>query len=79
MTIHHTRPIQKRMTIFAAVGMKLSLLETNLGMPYIYLIYLAYSRRFRENSRRREVPVSLTDRIRENNTERVKEPTAYAE
>lgn len=79
MTIHHTRPIQKRMTIFAAVGMEFSLLETNLGMPYIYLIYLAYSRRFRENFRRREVPVSLTDRIRENNAERVKEPTAYAE
>lgn len=36
MTIHHTRPIQKRMTIFAAVGMKFSLLETNLGMPYIF-------------------------------------------
>lgn len=76
MTIHHARPIQKRMTIFAAVGMKFSLLETNLGMPYIYL---AYSRRFRENFRRREVPVSLTDCIRENNAERVKEPTAYAE
>lgn len=70
---------------FATLGEKLrplvvnSLLETNLGMPYIYLIYLAYSRRFRENFRRREVPVSLTDRIRENNAERVKEPSAYAE
>ena len=53
MTIHHTRPIQKRMTIFAAVGMKFSLFETNLGMPYIYLIYLAYSSRFTEDMRRR--------------------------
>lgn len=36
-----------------------SLLETNLGMPYIYLLYIAYSRRFRT--------VSFTERIRENN------------
>ena len=27
--------------------------ETNLGMPYIYLIYLAYSSRFTEDMRRR--------------------------
>lgn len=30
-----------------------SLPETNLGMPYIYLIYLAYSSRFTEDMRRR--------------------------
>ena len=30
-----------------------SLPETNLGMPYIYLIYLSYSSRFTEDMRRR--------------------------
>lgn len=48
-----------------------SLLETNLGMPYIYLIFLAYSRRFTEQMTRRKTPCSITDRIRENNSERV--------
>ena len=50
-----------------------SLLETNLGMPIIYIIYLAYSRRFTEQLRRRNAKVSLTERIRENNEQRVRE------
>ncbi|MFG6355559.1 MAG: hypothetical protein K1W26_01855 [Acetatifactor sp.] len=45
-----------------------SLLETNLGMPYIYLLYIAYSRRFTEQLTRRPQTVSFTERIRENNT-----------
>ena len=48
-----------------------SLLETNLGMPYIYLIFIAYSRRFTEGLRRREQPISFTGRIAENNGQRV--------
>lgn len=31
-----------------------SLLETNLGMPYIYAIFIAYTRRFTEQMKRRE-------------------------
>ncbi len=49
-----------------------SLLETNLGMPIIYLIFTAYTSRFTEGLHRREVPVSLSQRIRENNAERVR-------
>lgn len=45
-----------------------SLLETNLGMPYIYLLYIAYSRRFTEQLKRRPQTVSYTERIWENNT-----------
>lgn len=44
-----------------------SLLETNLGMPYIYAIYIAYSRRFTEQLRRREHTLSFRERIAENN------------
>ncbi|MBQ9239350.1 MAG: hypothetical protein IJ191_08590 [Treponema sp.] len=43
-----------------------SLLETNLGMPIIYALYIAYSRRCTEQLRRRE-RVSFTTRIAENN------------
>ena len=49
-----------------------SLLETNLGMPYIYLIYLAYSSRFTEDMRRRGERITLVGRIRENNSEKVR-------
>ena len=63
---------------FAALTEKLrpllvnSLLETNLGMPYIYLIFLAYSRRFTESMQRRPQKIGLTERIRENNEEKVR-------
>ena len=58
-----------------------SLLETNLGMPYIYFIFIAFSSKFTERLRRRPLPLSFTDRIKENNLERVKAdaPCAYFE
>ena len=46
-----------------------SLLETNLGMPYIYLIFAAVTGRYTEQFRRRTPALGLTDRIRENNRE----------
>lgn len=48
-----------------------SLLETNLGMPYVYLIFTAVTARFTEDLRRRPQPLSLTGRIAENNRQRV--------
>lgn len=62
---------------FASFGEKLrtlvvnSLLETNLGMPYIYAIFLAFSRSFNEDLTRRE-KISFADAIRENNAKTVK-------
>ena len=64
---------------FATLGEKLrplivnSLLETNLGMPYIYLIFTAYTAKFTEDMKRRADKLSLTARIRENNAEKVVE------
>ena len=61
---------------FESVGAKMlplvmnSLLETNLGMPYVFCIYIAYSSRFTEQFKRRE-KVSFTERIEEWNGERV--------
>ena len=49
-----------------------SLLETNLGMPYIYVIFLAWSAKFTERLRPRELPLSLQQRLAENNAERVR-------
>lgn len=49
-----------------------SLVETNLGMPYIYLIYLLYASRFTERMKRRPAPLSLPACIEENNASRVK-------
>ena len=46
-----------------------SLLETNLGMPYIYLIFIGITARYTECFRRREKPLKFTDRIAENNME----------
>jgi len=50
-----------------------SLLETNLGMPYVYLIFTALTARYTEQLRPRPSPLSLTDRIRENNLQKVRE------
>lgn len=50
-----------------------SLLETNLGMPYIYLIFLAVTRRFTEQMKRREARLTVPERIAENNGERARE------
>ena len=61
---------------FATAGEKLhtlvvnSLLETNLGMPYVYGLYIAYSRRFTEQLGRRAAPLSFSERIVENNQQR---------
>lgn len=58
---------------FSDIGQKLhvflvnSLLETNLGLPYIYCIYIAYSKKYTEDLPRRSHPVSFTERIEENN------------
>ena len=49
-----------------------SLLETNLGMPYIYLIFLAYSAKFTERLKKRQTPLSMKERLHENNAERVR-------
>lgn len=63
---------------FASVSDKLtplvvnSLLETNLGMPYIYLIFAAVSRKFTEDLKKRDKAVCLRERIAENNGERVR-------
>lgn len=61
---------------FASITEKLapliinSLLETNLGMPYIYLIFIAVTSRFTENFKRREDRLDFAGRIEENNRER---------
>jgi hypothetical protein len=49
-----------------------SLLETNLGMPYIYAIFIAFSRRFTERFTHRKQILSFTERIEENNAEHVR-------
>ena len=60
-----------RSTGFETFGDKLltlvtnSLLETNLGLPYIYFIYIAFSSRFTERLKRRDKRVTFAERIRE--------------
>ena len=49
-----------------------SLLETNLGMPYIYAIFLAYSKSFTERLQKRKTPLTFLGRLAENNAERVR-------
>lgn len=53
-----------------------SLLETNLGMPYVYLIFVALTRRFTPALTRREDVPSFRERIAENNGKRVRRPNA---
>lgn len=48
-----------------------SLLETNLGMPYIYMIYLWYSSRFTESLHCREKSVGFMEALRENNRKHI--------
>lgn len=47
-----------------------SLLETNLGMPYAYAIFVAYTSKFTEQLKRRDRRISFNDRIAENNREK---------
>ncbi len=49
-----------------------SLLETNLGMPYIFLIFIAVSMKYKENLKKRSKPLTFTQRIIENNAEKVR-------
>lgn len=44
-----------------------SLLETNLGMPYIYLIFIQFTRTRREDLSRRTPPLTFSQRVEENN------------
>lgn len=44
-----------------------SLLETNLGMPYVYAIFIFVTGRYTEQLYRREPVLSFPERIRENN------------
>ena len=44
-----------------------SLLETNLGMPYIYCIYIWYSSRFTPKLKRRKEKISFMEALKENN------------
>ena len=50
-----------------------SLLETNLGMPYVYFIFIAVTARFTEHFRKRQPGLSAAERIAESNTERVRD------
>lgn len=58
---------------FSDIGQKLhvllvnSLLETNLGLSYIYCVYIVYSKKYTEDLRRGKHPVSFAERIEENN------------
>lgn len=62
---------------FDTIGAKLltlivnSLLETNLGMPYVFCIFIAYSSRFTEQLQPRKDRISFSERIAENNAQRV--------
>lgn len=60
--------------LFAALRTLLinSLLETNLGMPYIYCIFLWYSSRYTHQLTRRKTAVSFVQALRENNELTVK-------
>lgn len=44
-----------------------SLLETNLGIPYVYVLYLLYTSRFTEQLHRREQRLSFMEALEENN------------
>lgn len=58
---------------FASLAEKLrtlavsSLLETNLGMPYVYALFILYTSRFTKTLRPRQQRLSFAERIRENN------------
>ena len=63
---------------FASVGNKLltlvvnSLLETNLGMPYVYCIFAALTTKFTEQLRPRNRLQTFGERVVENNQEHVR-------
>ena len=49
-----------------------SLLETNLGMPYVYCIFAALTAKFTEQLRPRQQRLTFGERVVENNQERVR-------
>ncbi|MBS6446280.1 MAG: hypothetical protein KH382_01665 [Clostridiales bacterium] len=49
-----------------------SLLETNLGMPYVYAIFIAVTAKYTETFRKRPKPLSFCERIAELNAEKVR-------
>lgn len=49
-----------------------SLLETNLGMPYVYWIFAALTGKWTETLRLREDRCTVTERIAENNRQKVR-------
>lgn len=53
-----------------------SLLETNLGMPYIYVLYLLYASRRTEQLSRRSDPLKFTEAMEENNRKSVRQETS---
>ena len=53
-----------------------SLLETNLGMPYIYCIYLWYSSRFTSQLKHKENQISFIEALRQNNALKVRRSEA---
>lgn len=55
-------PFTKIMTLITN-----SLVETNLGLPAIYCIYLLYTSKFTEDLKKREANVGFYNRIAENN------------
>lgn len=50
-----------------------SLLETNLGMPYVYFIFIAVTARFTEQFQKRQPGLSIVKRIAESNAEKVRD------
>lgn len=56
-----------------------SLLETNLGMPYIFLVFIAVSRRFTESLKRGKTKLFFMERVEENNAENVKDKENISE
>ncbi len=56
-----------------------SLLETNLGMPYVYALFLLYASRRTERLNRRQTPLCFTAALEENNAQRVRRETETSE
>lgn len=62
---------------FAAVGDKVltmvvnSLLETNLGMPYVYALFILFSARRTETLKKRDKMLTFTEALAENNAKRI--------
>lgn len=56
-----------------------SLLETNLGMPYVYALFLLYASRRRENLSRRKIKLGFMQALEENNAIQVNRETESSE